>query len=192
MSDTEAQVREILHMDYDTFTNTAFLLQGRADMFTRSSPTKRKEVLAEVLDLSYYRGLEERAKEQSRVREESIRDAETATAMRQDDLARKPELEGKLTSVKATLDRVEPQVDAQRLKMEEARGAAEALRGHRVETRRADSPPGRRPARDRRPGAAGGEPREQGQRLRGNAETGSRRSGSSTPGWMRPGPSWNA
>ena len=41
-------------MDYETFTNTAFLKQGDADRFTTSTPSKRKETLAEVLDLSYY------------------------------------------------------------------------------------------------------------------------------------------
>ena len=62
MRDTQRRIIEILHMDYDTFTNTAFLQQGRADQFTRSTPSQRKACLAEVLDLSYYQRLEARAK----------------------------------------------------------------------------------------------------------------------------------
>ena len=58
--ETEARIREILHMDYETFINTAFLRQGDADRFTTSTPAGRKATLAEVLDLSYYEALEER------------------------------------------------------------------------------------------------------------------------------------
>ena len=50
--ETEAKIRSLLHMNYDTFVNSAFILQGRADMFTTSTPAKRKELLGEVLDLS--------------------------------------------------------------------------------------------------------------------------------------------
>ncbi|MDD9994243.1 MAG: SMC family ATPase, partial [Dehalococcoidia bacterium] len=48
--ETEAAIRGLIHMDYETFVNTAFLLQGRADMFTAATPSKRKQLLAEVLD----------------------------------------------------------------------------------------------------------------------------------------------
>ena len=61
--ETESAIRELLHMDYDTFVNTAFLLQGRADMFTAATPSKRKEVLAEVLDLGYYESLAVKVRE---------------------------------------------------------------------------------------------------------------------------------
>lgn len=51
---TEASIRGLIHMAYETFVNTAFLLQGRADMFNSATPSKRKQLLAEVLDLSCY------------------------------------------------------------------------------------------------------------------------------------------
>ena len=50
--ETEAKIRSLLRMDYDPFVNSAFILQGRADMFTTSTPSKRKELLGEVLGLS--------------------------------------------------------------------------------------------------------------------------------------------
>ena len=64
--ETQAKINEVLRMDYDTFINSAFLLQGRADEFTLKSADKRKEVLSEILNLRYYDTLEERAREQSR------------------------------------------------------------------------------------------------------------------------------
>lgn len=53
--DTQKKITdEILRMPYDVFINSAFLRQGKADEFTTKSPNKRKEVLAEILGLTYY------------------------------------------------------------------------------------------------------------------------------------------
>ena len=51
---TEQKIRDTLHMDYDTFINSAFLRQGHADEFTIANPAKRKQVLADILGLSVY------------------------------------------------------------------------------------------------------------------------------------------
>jgi DNA repair protein SbcC/Rad50 len=69
MTETQQKIIEVLHMDYDTFVNSAFLRQGRADEFTRQQPAKRKEVLASILGLGVYDDLEEKAKEQARAHE---------------------------------------------------------------------------------------------------------------------------
>ena len=61
--DTQEKIVALLRMDYDTFLSTAYLAQGRADEFARATPNKRKEVLADILDLSRYDRLEEMAKE---------------------------------------------------------------------------------------------------------------------------------
>ena len=67
VAETEAQVQRLLRMSYDTFVNSAFMLQGEADRFTTSKPAQRKETLADILGLSLYERLQDRAKE--RVRE---------------------------------------------------------------------------------------------------------------------------
>lgn len=69
---TEAEIVDLLRMDYHTFINSAFLLQGRADEFTLKPPAERKQILAEILDLSYYDTLEQRAREQMRAEERSV------------------------------------------------------------------------------------------------------------------------
>ena len=60
---TQSRIDQIIGMDYETFINSAFLLQGRADEFTNKSPGDRKEVLAKVLELELYDRLQDRAKE---------------------------------------------------------------------------------------------------------------------------------
>jgi exonuclease SbcC len=62
IGETQADIIRRTNMDYDTFVNSAFLVQGRADLFAMATPTARKEVLARVLGLGIYDRLEERAK----------------------------------------------------------------------------------------------------------------------------------
>jgi len=63
---TQQLILEHLKLDYDTFINSAYLRQGRADEFMLKRPTERKEILAELLKLNQYDDLEERAKDVSR------------------------------------------------------------------------------------------------------------------------------
>lgn len=63
---TQQKIIDILHLDYETFINSAFIRQGHAAEFTEQRPAKRKEVLASILELSQYDALEESAKETSR------------------------------------------------------------------------------------------------------------------------------
>lgn len=72
MRDTQARICETLRMDYDTFINSVYLRQGRADEFTTRSPSERKQVLSEILGLSYFDTLSERAREQARARKVEI------------------------------------------------------------------------------------------------------------------------
>jgi DNA repair protein SbcC/Rad50 len=62
IGETQADIIRRTNMDYDTFVNSAFLVQGRADLFTMGTATQRKDVLARVLGLGIYDRLEERAK----------------------------------------------------------------------------------------------------------------------------------
>ena len=62
IGETQADIIRRTNMDYDTFVNSAYLVQGRADMFAMATASQRKEVLARVLGLGIYDRLEERAK----------------------------------------------------------------------------------------------------------------------------------
>jgi len=60
---TQDRINATLRMNYDTFINSAFILQGRVDEFTKKTPHKRKEILADILDLQQYDNLVELAKQ---------------------------------------------------------------------------------------------------------------------------------
>jgi len=57
IASTEAFICALLRMDYDTFVNTAFFAQGKADVFTQAQPAHRQEVLAAILGLERYQEL---------------------------------------------------------------------------------------------------------------------------------------
>jgi exonuclease SbcC len=56
--ETNWKIQNLVGMDYNTFVNTAFLLQGRSDEFTRKTPAERKAVLSSILDLGLYESLQ--------------------------------------------------------------------------------------------------------------------------------------
>ena len=126
--DTEARIRDLLHMDYDTFVNTAFLLQGRADEFTRSAPARRKQCLAEVLDLAWYQRIEERARERSRHASGRLREIEGAVAHMRSQIDGRPALRERLAEIEATLARLGPEVQTQRSWVESLRDGVEGQR----------------------------------------------------------------
>jgi exonuclease SbcC len=69
--ETQARIEQVLGLDYDTFINSAFLLQGRADEFTNKTAAERKVVLGKVLGLAAYDQLQERARERLAERREA-------------------------------------------------------------------------------------------------------------------------
>ena len=128
MRGTQAKLEEILHLDYDTFINTAFLRQGDADRFTTSRPAERKATLAEVLDLSYYDRLEERARARSRAMREDIVGLDTEISIGRQEIDRRPEYEERLASVSETLESLGPEVEALQAVAENLRLSVQGLR----------------------------------------------------------------
>ena len=63
LRETQDKIERLLRLDYDTFVNSAFLMQGRADEFTTKTPMQRKQVLANILGLHRWEVYEERAKQ---------------------------------------------------------------------------------------------------------------------------------
>ena len=117
--ETQRRIIETLRMDYDTFINSAFLVQGRADEFTLKTADKRKEVLAEILDLAYYDAIAERARDEGRRKQAEV---QALRAMIGDDdleLAKRGEREERAAEVKQALAKTE----------EERRAAQEELDG---------------------------------------------------------------
>lgn len=62
MRETQEALNERLGLDYDAFVNSALLLQGRSDEFTKKKPAERKNILGRVLNLAKYDRLADRTR----------------------------------------------------------------------------------------------------------------------------------
>jgi DNA repair protein SbcC/Rad50 len=52
--ETQARIEHTLRLDYETFINASFFLQGKADQFTQQRPGDRKRILAGILGLEIW------------------------------------------------------------------------------------------------------------------------------------------
>lgn len=93
---TEEKIVRLLRLDYDTFVNSAFLRQGRADEFTIKTPAERKRVLGDILGLEVWQEYEERAKSRLKVIQDETRLNELRLEEIERELAHRPEYEAQL------------------------------------------------------------------------------------------------
>jgi len=63
LRETEMRIQKTLRMDYETFTNASFFLQGRADQFAQQRPSDRKRILSSILGLEIWETYRQRASE---------------------------------------------------------------------------------------------------------------------------------
>jgi len=70
--ETQTRIEQTLRLDYETFINAAFFLQGKADQFTQHTASKRKDILGSILGLEIWETYKERTAEKRRVLEEEV------------------------------------------------------------------------------------------------------------------------
>jgi exonuclease SbcC len=145
---TQDRIDNILHMDYETFINSALLLQGRADEFTVKPPAQRKRILADILGLSIYDDYEQRAKDLAREKEQAEREVQARMQEIDRELEHRPEYQHELDQAQAELARLSSQAKA-------AEQALHELRDHMrtIETQKAQmaDPGGGSPVAGSRP-----------------------------------------
>lgn len=130
---TQQKIIDTLHMDYPTFTNSAFLRQGHADEFTVKRPVERKQVLADILGLSFYDELEERAKDLARQQETEKTQLDSAIGDISDELARKPAYEAEFEEAQSELSRIEKVTGEQESRLNGLRQKKESLENKKAQ-----------------------------------------------------------
>jgi DNA repair protein SbcC/Rad50 len=104
---TQQKIIQTLHMDYDTFVNSAFIRQGHANEFTRKRPGERKQVLSNILQLAGYDDLEERAKALSREQQNTIDRLQSVLSGIQEELVKRPQYQAEYDKAQSDLFLVE-------------------------------------------------------------------------------------
>lgn len=72
MRGTEELIRRTLHLDYETFTNASFFLQGKADQFAQQRPGDRKRILSGILGLDIWEDYREEAARRRKLLENDL------------------------------------------------------------------------------------------------------------------------
>jgi len=114
--DTQTRIEQTLHLDYETFVNASFFLQGKADLFTQQNAAKRKEVLSNILGLESWEQYKARTAERRKIIEREVdeiegRISEIDTELGEEDIrtARLVEIESslkQLTSARAAQESI--------------------------------------------------------------------------------------
>lgn len=136
IKDTQERIARLLRLDYHTFINSAFLVQGRADEFTQKTPGERKAILSDILGLDIWAMYEERAKRHLRDLEQEGRQISAQIEIIDEELARKTEYQSELIEAQQTLAALARQVaeaEAYVQALGEARRDLESLRARRDE-----------------------------------------------------------
>jgi exonuclease SbcC len=119
---TEEMIRQTLHLDYETFVNTSFFLQGKADLFTEQKPGDRKRILASILGLDVWEEYKEEAARRRRNCELDLANVDGSIAEANNELNQEAERKARLAQVekdyanlKQLLDVKKQVLDQQRL-----------------------------------------------------------------------------
>ncbi|HSV85118.1 MAG TPA: SMC family ATPase [Levilinea sp.] len=151
LRETEARIQRILRMDFETFTNASFFLQGKADQFAQQRPGDRKRILTSILGLETWEVYRERAVERRKRYENDLNaidsvlreihaelDEEEQRKARlkelQENLARLVELRQAKTAAFENLRRLKDSLDEQR-RMVEMLSTQLATLNRRIENR---------------------------------------------------------
>ncbi|MFM1843332.1 MAG: hypothetical protein RLZZ490_2074, partial [Cyanobacteriota bacterium] len=93
LRDTQNAIVAAIKLDYDTFTNSAYLRQGRADEFMLRRPNERKQILADLLKLDQYEILATRAKDIAKEAKGKAEILDNRLQLLKQDLDQRPEIE---------------------------------------------------------------------------------------------------
>ncbi|VXD12730.1 Exonuclease SbcC [Planktothrix serta PCC 8927] len=104
---TQQKIIDYLKLDYDTFTNSAYLRQGKADEFMIKRPAERKEILASLLKLDQYDGLSEKAKDSARDYKAQGEVLEQTLTANQAQIEQKCQLEQEIIQLQNTVDHLQ-------------------------------------------------------------------------------------
>ena len=134
--ETQSIIERTIGLDYDTFINSAFLLQGRSDEFTKKSPSQRKAILVNILDLSRYEKLAVGAREKMKAARDKADQHESEQERLQEALEDVPEWKEERESVTAKIKKKSEALSALR---EEEKALTERLASLQAKAQEADS-----------------------------------------------------
>ena len=125
--ETQARIEQTLRLDYDTFVNASFFLQGKADEFTQKKAGERKAVLGNILGLEIWETYRERTAERRKEIEKETAGIDRSIADIDAELAEEEPRKRRLKELESDLKRLSEARKTQETALESLRRAAASL-----------------------------------------------------------------
>ena len=125
--ETQARIEQTLRLDYETFINAAFFLQGKADQFTQQNASKRKDVLSNILGLEMWETYKVRTAEKRKALEDEVKSMDGRIAEINAELAEEEPRKQRLKELESELKRLSTARKTQEQALENLRKAAASL-----------------------------------------------------------------
>ncbi len=119
---TQEKIISALKLDYDTFINSAYLRQGRADEFMLRRPTERKQILADLLKLDQYQELANQSKDLSKQYQGQAKQIELSLAPLKEKLAQKGNLQEQQKTINQEIKKIQLHQEQKRVKLQQIQG----------------------------------------------------------------------
>lgn len=103
LRDTQALIENTLRMDYETFVNASFFLQGKADQFTQQKASDRKRILGSILGLEIWETYRQQAAEMRRAVEDELAALDARLDEINRELAEEPQRKSHLKELESQL-----------------------------------------------------------------------------------------
>ncbi|MDE2834607.1 MAG: SMC family ATPase [Bacteroidota bacterium] len=105
VKETQRSIEVAVGLDYATFINSAYLLQGRSNEFARGSAGERKEILGKILNLQRYERLREQATREKIRAQGAVQGAETLIEQLTGQIDKAPRLQSRYRRLTGIADK---------------------------------------------------------------------------------------
>lgn len=132
LRDTQNYIEHTLRLDYETFVNASFFLQGKADQFTQQKASDRKRILGSILGLEVWETYRQRVNERRRSVESDILGLDGRMAEINVELGEEETRTERFTALQSELKRLAKVRKAQEQLLEQARKVEATLAEQRT------------------------------------------------------------
>ncbi len=130
-SATQSRIEQTLRMDYETFINASFFLQGKADQFTQKKASERKTILSAILGLEIWDEYKTRAAEKRKLIESDVQEIDGRVAEIDLELGEEDSRKTRLAELETTLKQLSSARVAQESALENIRKNAALINEQR-------------------------------------------------------------
>lgn len=129
--ETQKRIEQVLRLDYETFINASFFLQGKADQFTQQNASKRKEVLSNVLGLEVWETYKEMTAERRKAHQQEQDGVDGRLVEIKAEMDEEPARKARLAGLETELGRLTQARKTQETSLDHVRRLTASLREQR-------------------------------------------------------------